>query len=136
MHLLQPRGVRQPARSPRGEGRIRHARRAEREAEEASDGRELSSDRRRRQLPRPCAAELGGVVGEHAHIDVLEVDAPLSEPLTELRDVDRIGRPSRVRQGRGGEEPIDRLRDIHETVLRSPVSIASPWTIGSSHSRA
>src|SRR5205823_1434171 len=64
-------------------------------------------DRRRRELARPPAPELGGVVGERAHVDRVEpCPAPL-EPAGELLHVHAVGAAGRLGQGGTVEETLD-----------------------------
>ena len=94
------RRVRQPSHAPRRERRIGHARRAERETEEAPDRRQLPADRRRRELARPGATELGRVRGQCSYVHVVERHPTPLEPVAELPDVDPVGLSGPVGKGR------------------------------------
>ena len=59
----------------RRERRLRHSSRPQCGAEEAANSRELTGDRRRRQLVRPRTAELCRVLRERPHVDPLALDA-------------------------------------------------------------
>src|SRR3954469_13331261 len=93
-------------RPPRRERRVRDPLRPERVAQERANGRELSPDRRRRELPGPRAPELGGVVGEGAYVDLVEARPSALEPGAELRYVDAVGAPRRLRERGALEEPL------------------------------
>src|SRR6185312_9536883 len=80
LDLSRLRRVWQTTMPSRRQRRVRHLRGAEREAEKAPDGCKLARDRRRRELARPCAAELRDEVGQHAHVDVCDAQLPVVEP--------------------------------------------------------
>src|SRR5262249_17638281 len=83
LYLSLRRRVRQTTRAARRERRLRDARRPEREAKEAAHRGELPPDRRRGKLARPRLSELSRVVRQDPHVDVVQLDAPLREPVAE-----------------------------------------------------
>ena len=109
--------VRQPAWTAWRERGVRYARRSEREAQEASDRRELAPDGRRRELARSRTAELGGVVRERPHVGGLELRAAPLQPVGELADVDRVRTARPVGERRRGEEAVDGGVDLHADVF-------------------
>ena len=104
--VLGARRVGKAPRPPGRERRVRDALRPERVAQERANGRELPSDRRRRELPRPRAPELGGVVGERTHVDVVEAHPSALEPDAELGHVDAVGAAGRLRERGAFEESL------------------------------
>src|ERR671930_1943492 len=105
--LLRSRCVGQPPRASWRKGGVGHALRPERMTKEGAHRGELAANRRRGELPRPRAAELGRIVGEHAHVHVVEPSPAPLEPATELAYVHAVGAPRRLRQRRAREEPLN-----------------------------
>ena len=99
------------AGAARREPRVGHARRAEREAQERAHRGELPRDRgrgasRRGLRPGRRGAELRDVVGQPAHVDVVERGPVLVEPVAELLHVDAVRAPRRVAEGGTGQEAL------------------------------
>ena len=91
---------------------VGNAGRAEHEAQERPDRGEAARDRRRRELAaRPRSPQVGGVVGEHADIDVLERSA--SVPLAEVAQVGGVCAPRRGRDPGRRQVALDRRVDGH-----------------------
>ena len=84
-----------------------------RDLKSIASSRELSGDRRGLELPRARAAELGGVLRQHPHVDVVEACASPGEPRRELRQIRPVGAPSLVRVSRCGEEPLEGGVGVH-----------------------
>src|SRR5712692_1202447 len=89
LDLCALRRIGQPPRPAWAERGLRQAPRSQREAQERADRREAPRNRRRREL-RASATELGGVLGELAYADVVELDRVPIEPIAEVREIDSI----------------------------------------------
>src|SRR6185436_19556431 len=104
---MRPWRVGQPLWPARRERGVRHALGPQRMAQERPYRRQLAPDRRRRKLPRPRAAELGGVLRQRAHVDVLEPRPAGSQPVAELLDVVPVCTAGPLGERRAFEEPLD-----------------------------
>ena len=117
------RGAARAATSGRGRGRARSGA-APRTADEPP------RDRRRRELPAgPGAAEVGGVVGEHAHVDLLERPSPYQPAKSRRSARRRAGSPSAM-------PAASRYRSIacssgHRRRVRARRYDRLPWTSAS-----
>jgi len=109
VELVRAGRLGQPPRPARGERRIGHTFGPQRVAQERPHGRELPADRRRRKPARPRSPELGGVVGEHAHVHVVQPGAAPLEPARELAHIDPVGSPRRRGKCRARQKPLDLL---------------------------
>ena len=101
-----------------------HPLRAERVPQEGPHRRELAPDRRRRELARPRAAELGRVLRQRAHVDVLEPSAAALQPGAELLDVVRGTRAASARRAPGSREtarPDPASADAFAAAGRTPL---------------
>jgi aminopeptidase len=118
--LVCTRWIRQAPRAPRCERRIRHARGAEREAEEGAHRCDSPRDRCRRE-PTPRPTEVRGIGGQLADADVAEQDVPLLKPGGEVLEIEPVRTPRRLRERRAGEEAIDLAPKIHGARFASPI---------------
>src|SRR5262249_215931 len=99
---------------------------------EAAHGGQLPPDRRRSELARPRLAELRRVVGEDADVHVVQANASLREPVSELAHVDRVGLSRRFRKRRTGEKAVDCRGSVHGASFAAATTIACPWPTESS----
>jgi aminopeptidase len=124
LDLALLRGVRQSARSFRGERSVRHSLGPECVPEERADGGQLPPDRRRREpAARPCATELGDPVREHADIDVFD-RAVGAEPAGELAQIGGVDPPRSVADARRGQEPLRCGLEGHSVMFAARYRIA------------
>ena len=128
--LVRLRHQRESPPTPWGQRGVRHAARPESEAKQRAYGRELASDRRGRQS-RPASAELRCVFGEHAYVDVGQLQAPGAEPARKLLEVGAVGAPCPVGKCRAGQKALDLL---HENGFRDahgdPYGPVATWRYG------
>ena len=118
LHLGGARRIGETARPPRRERRVGHPSRAQGVAEEPAHGSELPPDRGRRELPGPASgaggAEVGCVVDERAHVDVVQRGTAALEPRAELLDVVAVCAAGAVRERGGVEEARGGRAGVHE----------------------
>ena len=117
-------GIRQAARSLRGERSVWHSLRPEREPKERAHGGQLPPDRRRCEpAARPRAAELGDPVRQHADIDVFDW-AVRPEPVGELAQIRGVDPARPVADSRRGEEPLRCGLEGHSMMFAASYRIA------------
>src|SRR5215211_192402 len=113
----------QAAAAARRERSVGNAGATEREAEEGADRGELARDRRGSEPAWGAAgargAEAGGVLREHSNVDVVDGEAAMLEPATELLHVEAIGAAGGFRQRGTGEIPLDCGLRVHLGTIRA-----------------
>src|SRR4029079_13794089 len=93
-------------------------------AQERADCRKSAGDARRRE-PRPAASELGGVLGQLADAQLVQLEVPGFQPGREVLEVDAVRAPRRLGERRAAQETIYLPVDRHMRTFRDGVHSSS-----------
>ena len=104
--------VRKSPRPARRDRRVRYASRAESETQERPNSGETPRHARRCEAGAR-SSEPGCVIGKLAHSELVDAQTSHLEPAREVLEVDAVGPPCRVGEGRAAQKAVDLALEGH-----------------------